>query len=628
MEYNADVCHNSNEFAPGLIDHAYCQNVQRQIKTSDDHDVVSIGFERVGGYVGLLKQGSQQSGESEAAVDITEVSNDCMCVDITAMSANNEQLANEPISVAETNTDNISSRSPDKQADVLDCILKCLGVQESDKFNGSYLLVEKQKLYLLLQVCSVPGCTAEVLLESESIVGSCLKVMSKCSLGHIRRWQSSRMMYDGKGDEFSEVNIALSTAMLLSGNHFDKIARLFAFLNMPLISDTTFRDLCSVHVNPVIDSWWQSMQQTLLAKIGDKPIAISSDGRTDSPGFSAQYCLYSFVYNDYVLHAELVDKKETQLKSTNMEKEACLRGLLFLLDKIHISNFCTDAHTQIRAMMRHDERFSGIVHQFDIFHKSVKLHTKLLECANKKGNNALREFIPAIRNHFWYCAQQCMGNSQKMIDMWISILRHLTGEHVWHDGQCEHEPLPAETPTLDIESKAMTDLREIVLDKKLLNELPYYRHFMHTYKLESFHNEVLAYAPKRVSFGFEAMKARCLLAIIDHNLHQGRLDKLNKSGQVIYSRKWSKRAKRWISVTVKEPKTYNYVPYMMQAAIKHRMLAKQPYRKVKRAKSANLPANHPKRIAINLAELPSMSSRVLAQEHKTRFSYNRRTPHD
>jgi hypothetical protein len=68
IEYNADVCHNSNEFAPALIDHVCCQIVQRQIMTSDDYDVVSIGCERVGGYVGdfeaeFLKQGSRQSGE-------------------------------------------------------------------------------------------------------------------------------------------------------------------------------------------------------------------------------------------------------------------------------------------------------------------------------------------------------------------------------------------------------------------------------------------------------------------------------------------------------------------------------------------------------------------------------------
>ncbi len=392
-------------------------------------------------------------------------------------------------------------------------------------------MVQKQKLYQLFQVCHVHGCVAQIRFESEVMVGSCLKVRTVCEMGHIRKWQSSPMLSDTKGDEFSEVNIALSAGILLSGNHYEKIKRLFGFLNVPIVTNSTFTDLRNIHVYPVLEDWWNCMQETLFAIIGNNDIALSADGRTDKPGFSGQYCMYSFMYTDFVLHSELFDKRETQLKSTNMEKEACIRSLLYLMDHVNISHLCTDAHTQIRAMFKYDARFKNIVHQFDIFHKSVKIHTKLLECANKKGNHVLRDFIAAIRNHFWHSAQCCAGNTEKMVDIWISVLRHLVGEHVWHDGQCDHDPLPPDAPTIDIESPVMEDLRQIVLDKKLLNEFGYYRCFMHTYKLESFHNELLVYAPKRVSFSYESMKARCQLALLDHNFHQGRTDRFNKAGK-------------------------------------------------------------------------------------------------
>ena len=172
------------------------------------------------------------------------------------------------------------------------------------------------------------------------------------------------------------------------------------------------------------------MQNVILSSIGSEPVAQCGDGRADLPDFSAQYCLYSFVAKDLVVYTELVDKRETKLKSTNMEKEACLRGLSFLINKLHISHFCTDAHTQIRAIMKHDDRFKEIVHQLDIFHKSVKIHTKLIDCANKRGKTALLDFVTSIRNHFWYCAQVCKGDVDKMTDMWVSVLRHVIGEHL------------------------------------------------------------------------------------------------------------------------------------------------------------------------------------------------------
>ena len=160
--------------------------------------------------------------------------------------------------------------------------------------------------------------------------------------------------------------------------------------------------------------------------------------------------MYSFDYGDYVLHSELVE-----LKFINMKKEGCIKGLLHLMEKVLISHFCTDAHVQIRALLKKDIRFKDIIHQFDVFHKSMKIHSKLLECANKKGNKVLLEFIPAIRNHFRYSAQHFLDDSHKMVDMWILVLRHLVEEYMWHDGQRAHDPLPQYAPTLDIKSTAM-----------------------------------------------------------------------------------------------------------------------------------------------------------------------------
>lgn len=623
------------------FDHAYCSQHSHGQSTSDEGGVKNVACsnneyaaaELVQMYDNSIVHDNmdvmQSDIESDIIIDCIQADDSCIYRDAVLSMEKDMPEADDPATdsvvecLSDINVDDASTNAGVQSIDLLKTVIHKLDMEESDQFKGNYVIVHKERLFELLHVCCVSGCTAKVRRRSEIVLGSCLKVRITCEAGHVRKWESSPMLRDSKGTEFSEVNVALSAAILFSGNHYEKIKRLFDCLNMPIVTDGTFTDLSKVHVYPVIDDWSQCMQEALFSFIGDKPIALAGDGRADSPGFSAQFCLYSFEYGEYVLHSELVDKRETQLKSTNMEKLACMRGLLYLMDRVTISHLVTDAHTQIRAMFKKDGRFKDIVHQFDIFHKSVKIHTKLLECANQRGNSALREFIPSIRNHFWYSAQRCMGDSQRMVDLWVSVLRHLVGEHVWFDGQCEHDVLPEDAPTLDIASSAMDGLRQIVLDKKLLKEFEYYRCFMHTFRLESFHNEVLVYAPKRVSFSYEGMKARCRLAILDHNFHQGRPDRINKGGEKMFTRKWSKRSKHWVSVTLKMPKQYLYLPYMMSSVIKHRTQSEQPYKKIARLQSSNLPSNHPKCIARNLAELPAISSDVLAKEHDSRFSNNK-----
>ena len=62
-------------------------------------------------------------------------------------------------------------------------------------------------------------------------------------------------------------------------------------------------------------------------------------------------------------------------------------------------------------------------------------------------------------------------------DMWLGVLHHVVGEHVWSDGQCSHGPLTAsETakPQLEKGSKAMEALTKVVFDKKWLKSLIFY----------------------------------------------------------------------------------------------------------------------------------------------------------
>lgn len=70
---------------------------------------------------------------------------------------------------------------------------------------------------------------------------------------------------------------------------------------------------------------------------------IKGDGRMDSPGHTAQYCLYTFM--EY-------DTKTILYIVTNLEKACFVQGLRFLLyNGLRIVEVVTDAHVQVASVM-------------------------------------------------------------------------------------------------------------------------------------------------------------------------------------------------------------------------------------------------------------------------------------
>ena len=74
----------------------------------------------------------------------------------------------------------------------------------------------------------------------------------------------------------------------------------------------------------------------------------------DSPGHSAQYCTYTAMDNESkkIISVVTLDKRETERKSTRLEKEGFLRTMGKLKDKgVNIVEVVTDAHMEIGAVM-------------------------------------------------------------------------------------------------------------------------------------------------------------------------------------------------------------------------------------------------------------------------------------
>ena len=94
--------------------------------------------------------------------------------------------------------------------------------------------------------------------------------------------------------------------------------------NVPMISGCYFYRIQKSYLYPVIHSAYLLRQQAVLVFLRDEGLHLSSDGRSDSPGYSAKYCTYSIMdsASDLILDHNLVQSTEIG-SSVAMEKRVC-----------------------------------------------------------------------------------------------------------------------------------------------------------------------------------------------------------------------------------------------------------------------------------------------------------------
>ena len=77
------------------------------------------------------------------------------------------------------------------------------------------------------------------------------------------------------------------------------------------------------------------------------------DGQGDSPGFTAKNLCYFLMEmtTGYIIDLEVLDKREVELKSVNMEKRALQNILERITDVLTVGEVVTDASASIKKMM-------------------------------------------------------------------------------------------------------------------------------------------------------------------------------------------------------------------------------------------------------------------------------------
>ncbi|KAK7130436.1 hypothetical protein R3I93_019927 [Phoxinus phoxinus] len=356
-----------------------------------------------------------------------------------------------------------------------------------------------------------------------------------CSFGHmVWCWNSQPTLKFG----MQSGDFMLSMNVLLSGNNYRKVAMHFKFMNMGMVAESTyFRIQDSYCIEPV-QEYWEATRAEVIDHLRLKDhVVVLGDGRMDSPGHCAQYCTYTTIEQDSrdIVHIVSVDKRETNRNSVIIEKECFVRTMDALLTEIKIKEVVTDAHSQITALLNPERgkyKAWGIHHLLDIWHAAKSLSKKLRRAGSIKNQTGIMVWIKDIVNHFWYCSKQA-ANEEHFKMMWVGVLHHVSNEHSWASGFCEHEPLEEGSenkPWIIAGSAAHQALTAIVLEKRWLTQVKKFINFRTTSDLESFQNHILMYAAKRMSYTPFIYKTRTLLAAIDYNKDNRRLPAFNREG--------------------------------------------------------------------------------------------------
>lgn len=157
-------------------------------------------------------------------------------------------------------------------------------------------------------------------------------------------------------------------------------------------------------------------------------------------------------------------------------------------------------------MMRND--FPNVRHEGDVWHFVKRVKKRLSALSEKSETKDLQLWIKSISNFIWTICQICNGDESKLVEMWRSVLLHVSNHHSWEDNpnfstvkKCLHDSYTREqlrkTVWLTRGSKSYQALETVINDKQFISSIRRCSRFLQTSKIESFHSCILRFAPKR-----------------------------------------------------------------------------------------------------------------------------------
>ena len=315
-----------------------------------------------------------EESDSECDLDMTQEENAAIEFEISGVfdeESNDDDIGKQPskepvvVSVSTQTEDPVVQAQEERPVPTAVPAIPCVvGPPRENKFSrwedhkeypDEIKLVQGTKvlcaLDLLMQVfadkCQHPGCQQQTRVD-HTLCGTSVLVKWTCPLGHKGRFWSSR-----KVNGVLLNNLQTSAAILLSGCSFIKVAKMAKFLGLSFPSKSTFFRVQRLYVIPAVTEWWKWQQEIIFEELKDQDLVVAGDGQCDSPGFTAKnLCYYLMdVTTSYIIELEVLDKRETNMKSVTMEKQALQNILLRLRRLLTITEVVTDASASIKKLI-------------------------------------------------------------------------------------------------------------------------------------------------------------------------------------------------------------------------------------------------------------------------------------
>lgn len=130
--------------------------------------------------------------------------------------------------------------------------------------SNTFVLCSVRKLLELVGVtCPKGNCESSINVGYE-LCGCCMKIYGCCTNAHKLDWVSSDFHLNNNGSRIYNINISLASAVVLSGNSFTKMSTFFKFMNVAIISRTTFHSYQRHFICPAVNKFYEKEQVHLL----------------------------------------------------------------------------------------------------------------------------------------------------------------------------------------------------------------------------------------------------------------------------------------------------------------------------------------------------------------------------
>ncbi|XP_052815071.1 uncharacterized protein LOC128242077 isoform X1 [Mya arenaria] len=437
--------------------------------------------------------------------------------------------------------------------------------RQADVHKQRKFLVFEDNLLELFNRCEM--CHLPTKGKVCNVQGSAMAIKQVCECGHTRRWESQPKVRGVPAG-----NILLSAGILFSGCSPSKVLRIFEFINVLSISLSTFFSHQRTVLWPAIERVWTKCNDQLISVLLDREeeLVVAGDGRSDSPGHSAKFGVYSMfdMHTGRVVAIELVQSNEVK-SSYHMELEGLKRATDSLRRcGLSLAEIITDRHLQIQKWIR--ENLPGTVHSFDVWHIGKAVKKKLLALSKEKDCNIVCKWMKSITNHLYWSAASSQGEEGSMIAAkWTSVVNHVQDIHTGHGDlyqQCTHGPLePREW--LKKGSKAAAKMEDILLNKRLCKDIKKLSTGFQTSTLESFHSVINHFAPKMTAYSFHGQMCRQYLAALHFNENVQRGKKISKNGKFNLKIVFPKYKDDFSVKFVNDEMTFGYVKELLDMCI-------------------------------------------------------------